>query len=165
MSTITIGADVDLKTNSKALKLDTINHYTNGASGAASAWLTLSGYTETPQSGEYPLTNALSSLATYAATVGPGVAPNTGNFAEDNNTVPATQLSTRTYADGRYAALAGLDTQNFSALDLTAKKALAIDQTNGLQLGSDEAANKIRLVIKDASFTVYKDQTALLTIT
>ena len=161
MSTITIGADVDLKTNSKALKIDTLNHYANG--GNASAWTDLS--QETADNNEYPLTGALSALKSYAETVGPGVAPNTGDFAEADNTVPATQLSTKNYADARYAALAGLNTQNFSALDLTAKKALAIDQTNGLQLGSDAAADKIRLVILDTSFTVYKDSTALLTIT
>lgn len=73
MSTITIGADVDLKTNSKALKIDTLNHYSNDT-GNASAWIdsnSFSGYTENAVNSEYPLTGALAALATYAATVGP----------------------------------------------------------------------------------------------
>ena len=88
MSTITIGADVDLKTNSKALKIDTLNHYTNG--GSASKWTDLS--QETVDNGEYPLTGALSALKTYAGTVGPS--------ADLTGVVSKTELSYVTSSDG-----------------------------------------------------------------
>jgi hypothetical protein len=73
---------------------------------------------------------------------------------------------------GNKAALAGSSSQAFDVSTLTAAtsatmpKLLATAPTvAGLQIGSDAATNKYRLVVKDDSVIVYKHNTAVMTIT
>jgi len=173
MSTITIGADVDLKTNSKALQLDTINHYTNG--GNASPWLTLSGYTESAVSDEYPLTNALSSLATYAASVGPSSTVDT-DFTTTDNDHPATQAAIHTHLNTYYAAKEGNNGVSFKAGDLILTSTSGTPATitddgsatnDGITIGNASTSGACYIKVTDGAVSVFKEGvgTALFTVT
>jgi len=175
MSTITIGADVDLKTNSKALKIDTLNHYSNDT-GNASAWLdntNFSGYTENADANsEYPLTGALAALATYAATVGPNGSLNTSTFNTSDNTNPATQASIHTHLNSNYAAKEGNNGVSFKAADLIMTSTsgdpatITDDGSDGITIGNASTSNACYIKVTNGAVAVYKqgNSTALFEV-
>lgn len=173
MSTITIGADVDLKTNSKALKIDTLNHYSNG--GNASAWLdntNFSGYTENADANsEYPLTGALAALATYAATVGPSATVDT-SFDTADNVHPATQAAIQQHLTSNFAAKEGNNGVSFKAADLIMTSTsgdpatITDDGSDGITIGNASTSNACYIKVTNDAVAVYKqgNSTALFEV-